>query len=315
MKFTREIKVGLLTIAAIVLFIFGYYYLKGQDLLEPDRVYYAVYENVEGLPKSAPVTINGLKVGNIDDIRFLDSQGRLLVKFHVSKDFDFAKDSKAQVYSTGLIGGKALAIIPSFSDAPMAESGDTLASGQKQGLPQEVMNEFLPLKDKIENAVVSADTLLSHLNQVITPELGTNVNNTLKNVQAAVGTANSLLRDIDGVLVNNRDAIDSTIQNLNRTSKNFAAISDTLSKVRIAHTVRELENTIASVNSILENVENGEGTLGKLMTDDKLYNNLENTAKQAEELLQDIKLHPKRYVHFSVFGKKPKDYEEVDDEQ
>lgn len=315
MKFTREIKVGLLTIVAIILFIFGYYYLKGQDLLEPDRVYYAVYENVEGLPVSAPVTINGLKVGNIDDIRFLDSEGRLLVKFHVSNEFEFAKDSEAQIYSTGLIGGKALAILPSYNDIPMAESGDTLPSGQKEGLPQEVMNEFLPLKDKIENAVVNVDTLLSNLNKVITPELGTNVNNTLEDVQVAVSNANKLLRDIDGVIVDNRSALDSTIQNLNKTSSNFAAISDTLSKVRIAQTVRELENTVSGINDLLEQVENGEGSLGKLMTDDKLYTNLENTAKQAEELLRDIKLHPKRYVHFSVFGKKPKDYEPVDDEE
>ena len=173
MKYTKELKVGILTIAAIALFIFGYSFLNGRNLLKADRSFYAVYNNVEGLTKSAPVTINGLVVGNIDDIDFLDSRGRLLVKFHVDEKFNFSKESTATVYSTGLIGGKALAIIPNFeSDERLAKPGDTLISKTDTGLEGQIIEEFLPLKDKIENLVVSADSVLTSVNKTLNPTIG-----------------------------------------------------------------------------------------------------------------------------------------------
>jgi phospholipid/cholesterol/gamma-HCH transport system substrate-binding protein len=310
LKITREIKVGLLTVAALLLFIFGYQYLRGKNILERDRIFYAVYNNVEGLSKSAPVTINGLKVGNIDDIRFMDEDGRILVKFHVSDDFEFSKDSQAQVYSTGLIGGKALAVIPNYSsELGLAQSGDTLNGGMKQGLPQEVMDEFLPLKDKIASAVVDIDSFVVDLNSVISPELGGQLSRTMGSLERTSSEIELAVTDVQGILKDNRDNLKATIANLNATSENFRQLSDSLAKVDIAQIVQRLENTIATVEELMASIERGEGSLGKLLKDDQLYINLENTTKQAEELLRDIKLHPKRYVHFSVFGKKEKDYE------
>jgi len=310
LKITKEIKVGILTIAALALFIFGYKYLKGNNLLESDRVFFAVYENVEGLAKSAPVTINGLQVGNIDDIRFMDKNGRLLVKFHVDSDFEFSEDSQAQVYSTGLIGGKALAIVPNYSsNLGPAKSGDTLNGGQKQGLPQEVLDEFLPLKDKLERAVVDIDSFVVDLNKVVSPELGDQLSSTMSNLERSSADVGLAVAEVKRILGDNREGIKRTIENLDKTSENFAKLSDTLSRIRIAATVQKLENTVSEIEELMASVNNGEGSLGKLLKDDQLYKNLENTSKQAEELLQDIKLHPKRYVHFSVFGKKEKDYD------
>ncbi|WP_194850342.1 MlaD family protein [Nonlabens antarcticus] len=314
MKFTKEIKVGVLTVAAVALFIFGYSFLNGRNLLKADRSFYAVYNNVEGLTKSAPVTINGLVVGNIDDISFLDSRGRLLVKFHVQEKFSFSKESTATVYSTGIIGGKALAIIPNFeSDARRAQPGDTLLSKTDSGIEGQIMDEFLPLKDKIENMVVSADSVLTNVNKTLNPDTRkaiavslTELNKTLVQVQGLSANANQFLAANDKEL-------SSTIKNLNKTSKNFAAISDTLAKVQIASVVKDLEQTIGKFNGVLDDVAEGKGSLGKLMTDDRLYTNLERATRQAEMLMQDIKLNPTRYINISVFGKKNKEYEEPED--
>lgn len=314
MKLSKEIKVGTLTVVAIALFIFGYSYLKGSNLLEDNRVYYAVYDNVEGLTKSAPVTVNGLKVGNIDDIKFLDGNGRLIVQFHVNGDFEFSKESTASVYSTSLIGGKALAIVPNFdSTGPIAKSGDTLASKIDQGLQGEVMNQFIPLKDKIEHMIVSADSVLVAVNQTLTPETRNSIAASIKQLNSTLLEFQTLSRSANSMIADNKVSLDRTIKNLDTTTENFAKISDTLAQVEIVGTVKELENTIGKFNTVLDKVNNGEGSLGKLMTDDQLYTNLERATEQAADLLQDMKLNPKRYVHFSVFGKKPGEYKEPED--
>ncbi|WP_124981415.1 MlaD family protein [Nonlabens xiamenensis] len=311
MKLSKEIKVGILTVSAVALFIFGYQYLKGRNLLKDDRSFYAVYNNVEGLTQSAPVTINGLRVGNIDNIDFLDSSGRLLVKFHVDESFSFSSESTASVYSTSLIGGKALAIVPNFeSNARPAQPGDTLKSKIDSGIQGQVMDEFLPLKDKIEHMIVSADSVLTAVNKTLNPKTRAAIVSSLGEVNRTLVEIRGLSRSANSFLEDNRQNLDRTIANLDTTTKNFAAISDTLAQVEIAGTVKELEMAVSKFNVVLDDVASGKGSLGKLMTDDKLYTNLERTTRQAEMLLQDIKLNPKRYVHFSVFGKKPGEYEE-----
>lgn len=316
MKFSKEIKVGILTVAAIALFIFGYQYLKGRNLLEDDRTFYAVYNNVEGLTSSAAVTINGLRVGNIDDIEFLDGSGRLLVKFHVNESFKFSSESIASVYSTSLIGGKALAIIPNYdSKARPAKPGDTLKSKTDDGLQGKVMDEFLPMKDKIEHMIVSADSVLTAVNKTLNPKTRLAITSSLDEVNKTLAQIRSLSLNANSLLTDNRKQLDRTIGNLDITTKNFAAISDTLAKVEIAGTVKELESAIAKFNVVLNDIASGKGSLGKLMTDDKLYDNLEKTTRQAEMLMQDIKLNPKRYVHFSVFGKKPGEYEKPEERE
>lgn len=315
MKLSKEVKVGLLTVSAIALFIFGYQFLKGRNLLKDDRKFYAVYENVEGLAKSAPVTINGLKVGNIDDIEFLDSSGRLLVTFHVDESFTFSAESMASVYSTSLIGGKALAILPDFKSASkrMAKSGDTLRSAVDDGLQGKVMEEFLPLKDKIENMIVSADSVMTDLHKIMNPNTRRSIESGLVEMNKTLISLQGLTANANSLITTNRKSLDRTITNLDQTSTNFAAMSDELAKVEIAKVVQELETSIAKFNVVLDDVSNGKGSLGKLMTDDKLYENLERTTRQAEMLMQDIKLNPKRYVHFSVFGKKPGEYDKPED--
>jgi len=154
LKFTREVKTAILALSAIALFIFGYSFLKGKNLLENDRTFYAVYKNVEGLVPSSPVTINGLVVGQVVSIEFADSKGNLVVQFNVNKDFTFSKNSEAKVYGGGLIGGKSLAIIPKYEKGINAKSGDTLAGRIDVGLLELVNDRLAPLQEKLEAAIV-----------------------------------------------------------------------------------------------------------------------------------------------------------------
>ena len=175
------------------------------------------------------------------------------------------------------------------------------------------MKEFIPLKDKIENMVVSADSVLTAVNKTLNPKTRLAITQSLDEVNKTLVEIRGLSRNANSLLSDNREQLDRTITNLDTTTKNFAAISDTLAQVEIAGTVKELESAISKFNVVLDDIASGKGSLGKLMTDDKLYENLERTTRQAEMLMQDIKLNPKRYVHFSVFGKRPGEYEKPED--
>jgi len=161
LKISNEFKVGMLAVVSILLFIFGFNYLKGNNLLKSSRTFYAVYNNVEGLSKSSPVTINGLKVGSITEIEFLDNSGKLLVTMNINDDFDFSNNSTAKIYGGNLIGSKSLAIEPLYEQNNLAQSGDTLPGKIDPGLLELVNNRLTPLQSRVENVVTDIDTLLN----------------------------------------------------------------------------------------------------------------------------------------------------------
>jgi len=180
LKITREVKTAVLVILGIFLFIYLFNYLKGNDIFNSSRTYYAVYENVEGLTPSTPVTINGLNVGKVLEIGFTkDGTGKLLVKLVVENEFEFSKNSEAQLYEAGLIGGKAIAIVPSFDNAEKAEKGDYLKSTVKAGLSELVNQRLTPLQEKLETTIVSADSLLVNLNSIFDTKTKTNLQNSV----------------------------------------------------------------------------------------------------------------------------------------
>lgn len=313
MKFSREVKTGLLAVIAILLLIFGYSFLKGKNLLDDDRKFYVVYNNVEGLAPSSPVTINGLTVGKVSSIEFLGEQGRLLVTFMLSTDFEFSKSSIAKVYGGGLIGGKSLAILPVFDNSGIAKSGDTLVGQVEPGIQELVNQRLTPLQEKIERVIVSADSVLTAIHQTLSPETREAIRGSAVELRSAIASFRIAAERADGLLANNEAKFNNTFDNLNRTTENFANISDSLAEIDITAVIEDLENSITKFNNTLDKVSNGEGSLGKLLNDDELYENLEDASRQLNELMQDIKLNPKRYVHFSIFGKKPKEYQEPAD--
>lgn len=313
MKLSREVKTGILAICAILLFIFGYSYLQGTNLFTEERTFFAKYDNVEGLSKAAPVTINGLVVGKVVDIFFEDDNGGLLVEFLVENDFDFSDKSVARIYSSGFIGGKSLGIFPDYSGVSV-KSGDTLIGDIEVGMIDSVTAKLVPLQDEVTATLKSLDTLLLSFNQVLNPRTQANIEETLATLNTTTKNFRSISKNMDELLDGNKERLTATMSNLDVTSKNFAKLSDSLAQINTGEMIREMEQVTQKLNAIVTSIDNGEGSVGKLLKDEKMYDNLEGASKQLEELLQDMKLNPKRYVHFSLFGKRDKKgYQEPED--
>lgn len=310
LKYSREVKTALLAITAILILIFGYSFLKGENLLDDSRTFYAVYDDVEGLSPSSEVTINGLKVGKITGIDFLNNKGELVVTFTVNKDFPFSRNSEAKIYGGNIIGGKSLAIIPHYdAEAGMAKSGDTLQGSKEEGIMELVNDRLTPLQKKLEGTIVSADSMLTAVNEILNDTTRNNIRGTFKNLDKTVNSFRITATELQGIVQGNSEKLDRTFTNLDEMSTNFNRFSDTLTRMDIGKITNDLEKLVADFESVSDKLNNGEGTAAKLINDDAVYNNLDRATKQLEQLLQDVKLNPKRYVHFSVFGKNPGPYD------
>lgn len=313
MRLSREVKTGILAIGAILLFIFGYSYLKGTNLLEKNRTFYVKYDNVEGLAKSAPVTINGLKVGKVSNIGFENEAGGLIVEFTLEDDFDFSKNSEVRIYSSGLIGGKSLGIFPVYDQATTAKSGDTLQGGMEDGMLKAVTKALGPLERKVNNTLSTVDTLLLAFTDIVDEPTRNNLKEAINNLSTTLQSLNGVSAKLNRVLDVNGDKLDRTFTNLDVTTENFAKFSDSIAQMETGQIIADLEGFTSQLNDITTRIENGEGSVGKLLKDEAVYENLEGATRQLEELLQDLKLNPKRYVHFSLFGKRDKGYQEPED--
>lgn len=312
MRLSKEVKTGILAIGAILLLIFGYSFLKGTNLLDKNREFFVKYDNVEGLAQAAPVTINGLTVGKVQDISFANIKGGLVVKFTVEKDFDFSKNSIVRIYSSGLIGGKNLGIFPEYDVNNIAKSGDTLRGDIEDGMLTAVTKALGPLEKKVNNTLATVDTLLLSVNAIVDEETRNNLQQAIANLNTTLNSFAGVSENLNHVLGNNTDKLDNTFTNLDKTAGNLSRLTDSLSQLETGKLVTNLQNVVDKMDKIVSGVDNGEGSMGKLLKDDKLYENLEGASRQLEELLQDLKLNPKRYVHISVFGKKNKEYESPD---
>ncbi len=308
MKLSREIKTGIIVIGGILLFILGFSYLKSTPLFDDSKVFYAEYKNVGGLQTGTQVSINGLSVGKVNDIQFKDDTGNLMVTFTVSSSFEFSNNSKAELYDTGIIGGKGIQIKPVFDGAPMAKSGDTLATNTRPGLTELVQQKLTPLQQKVEGAVSNADSLLMNVNDVLDDKTKNSLRQSIQGLTSVVESFQKSAGTLNELLDSNRRHIDSSLNNISTLTSNFAKLSDTLAAANLGATIKNLESTMKSLDALLGKMEKGEGTLGKLMKNEELYDNLTAASKELDLLLQDFRLNPKRYVNVSVFGKKQIEY-------
>ena len=305
MKFSYEIKTGILVLTGIILFIIGFSYLKSNDVFITDRIFYAVYDDVEGVSKGTPVTISGFNVGSVQDIEFYKNSSKLLLKFRVENEFNFSSESIAQIYETGLIGGKAVAVIPKYGNE-LARSGDTLQSDIAPGLTELVNDRLSPLQDKIESMVVSADSVLISLNAVLNTEAKLEIQSTIENFSSTVADLKTSAGTLDEILDNNKNQINNIITNVNQTSNELAGLSGSFSDLSIV--ISNLSESSENIDKIISEISEGEGSLNKLVFDDALINSLDAASKNINLLIKDLRLNPKRYVHFSLFGKKNKPY-------
>lgn len=308
MKITREIKVAILVILSIVLFYWGFTFLKGRNLFDNSNKLYAVYDNVAGLVVSAPVTINGLNIGKVNTIEMLPD-GKMKVELVITnEEIQIAKSSIAQIMDSGLIGGREIAILNNFSDKNFVNSGDTLKTSDKLGLTAELANQIGPVKDKVEVLLENANKLIENLNATLDATTQQKLKSAIASLEITMAEFSQTSKSINGILAENKSKLNNTLSNFEKTATNLNSMSSSLEKADLGTTVKKLEATLTSVNGMMANLEQGKGSIGKLLSDDEMYNNLTKTSKELELLLKDLRLNPTRYVNVSVFGKKNKPY-------
>lgn len=309
MKVTREIKTAFLVIAAILLFIWGYSFLKGKDILTNNKIFFVQYDNVEGLSVSAPVTINGLTVGKITKIRLDNRTAKLHVELQITnKDFPISRSSEVNIYEPGLIGGKQIEIVPNLKDTNLAVSGDTLHGRNVPGLTSLVGEKLTPLQQKLEKVLASLDVTVSSVNNILDKKTQDNLKNTISELNQTMGQFHKASGSLNDILDHNKGKIDGIVANFNKVSDDFTKISSSLEKANLDKAVESLKSTLTKVDNLMAQIDSGKGTMGKLIKDEALYNNLAKTSKELELLLQDVRLNPTRYINVSVFGKKNKPY-------
>jgi len=305
LKNKNEIKTGILVVLGIGLFIFGFSYLKSNDIFVSDRIFYAVYDDVEGVVKSTPVTVNGFPVGSIQDISFFKNNS-LLVKFRVENDIKFSINSIAQIYETGLIGGKALAIIPANDNSRVAVYNDTLVSSVAPGLTELVNEKLTPLQENIESMIVSANNVLDKVNAIFDDPTRANLRTSVSDFSETIKDLKETSKMIKSVMKSNKLSIDQTITNVLDISTDLSEISKTINQSELSTTMKNFKNSSEGLSRVLNNINEGNGTISKLIDNDSLFQNLNDASKSIDLLIEDIRLNPKRYIHFSVFGKKNK---------
>ena len=307
MNLSRELKTAFFIIGCILVFIFGFSYLKGSSLLSKEKVVHALYDDVEGLVVGANVTISGMNVGKVQIIDFDENYDKIKVTFTLRDDLVFSNQSVAQLYEAGLIGGKAIAILPQYdSTVEPVTDNDVLPSEIKPGLTELVNQQIAPLQDKIEGLLTSADSLFAGVSNVMNYETQNNIKVTLEGLAATVNNINALSSSVNRILEANEKGFASTLNNLDNATQNLTQLTDSLNQMPLVSTVKNFEATSAQLKKIIDGLESGEGSAGQLLNDKALYDNLVTSAESLDALLTDLKEHPKRYVHFSIFGRKEK---------
>ncbi|MGB3149896.1 MAG: MCE family protein, partial [Maribacter sp.] len=228
--------------------------------------------------------------------------------FTVSSDFKFSRNSRVELYDTGIIGGKGLQITPVFDGAPEAASGDTLLTDTRPGLTELAQQKLTPLFKNFESAVTDADYVLMNVNDVLDTRTKKDLQKAINGLSELMGSLNGSAKVLNNILENNEGKLDNSLTNFETLTQNFAKLSDSLNNAGLGRTLSSLESTVASLDEIMSKIEKGDGTLGKLMNDKELYSNLNGASRELDLLLQDFRLNPKRYVNVSVFGKKQKEY-------
>ena len=308
MKITKEIKVAVLVILSIVLFYWGFAFLKGKNLFDSRTKLYAIYDNVAGLVEAAPVTINGLIIGKVNTIEMLPD-GKMKVELVITNEqINIAKSSIAQIMDSGLIGGREIAIINNFSDTNYVQSGDKLKTSNKLGLTDELANQIGPVKDKVEVLLENANKLIENLNATLDASTQQKLKASIASLELTMSEFSKISKNANEILSENKSKLNTTLSNFEKSSGNLNSMTTSLEKANLAATVKKLEATLTNVNGIMANLEQGKGSMGKLLNDDVMYTNLTKTSKELELLLQDLRLNPTRYVNVSVFGKKNKPY-------
>ncbi|MDG5491545.1 MlaD family protein [Psychroserpens sp. SPM9] len=293
MKVSREVKTAILVLSGIVLLVFLFNYLKGENLFESPDTYYTEFD-YNALSSSSPVTVKGNNVGKIKNIKYDYNTGKTRVEFTVDDQLHFSKLSKIRLYKTGLMGGNALAIVIS-TEGEQAKPGDFLESEVEDDLVSSLTKNFSGVSDNLDSTLKTADSLLINLNGIVADESEDGLKNAIAELNATMKSFKAVSYSVNALVKKNDEKLSSVLGNVDSITKNLSAITSDLQNVKFSKTVAELDKTLASVNALMTSIQNGDGTIGKLLKDEGLYDHLEAASQEMEELIRDIKLHPARY--------------------
>lgn len=321
MKLSNEVKIGLVVLLASVSVYIGFSYLKGASLFKKERQFYGVYERVDGLSTDNGVELNGFRIGRVNSIDLIPGQsGKILVGFVIDHEgVSVPRNSTALIKSLDLFGSKAIELV--MGDSPLsANEGDTLISAIEGDLKAEVDERLRPLESKVNALIGSIDSTVIIVQSILNEETRQNLDKAFASIPRSFQTIETTFKRIDTVVAREQERIDDIManvqsiadniagnnENITRILDNFSQISDSLAKADLVRTVQKAGDAMESVASVMERIERGEGTVGMLVRNDTLYQNLQAATLELDKLLEDMRVNPKRYVHFSVFGRREK---------
>jgi phospholipid/cholesterol/gamma-HCH transport system substrate-binding protein len=304
LNISKEIKSAIFVLTTIILFIFGFNYLKGTSLIDRQKTIYSVYDEVDGLLVGANVMINGLSIGNVTALDFLPNSTKIVVTLKVKDKINFSSNSTAIIYETGVLGGLAIAIEPIFEKDIVVKSGDTLKSSIRPGLTELINRQIEPLQRKLESTLTSVDSIFSGASYVLNKDTQNDIKESLNVLTSAIKAINNSSKIIEKTLTKKNSQINNSIDNIESISSNLANVSNDLNDFDLANVLSNLEMSINGINLIVNNLNSDNSSLGNLINNDDVYDNLNSSIENLNLLITDIKTNPKKYVHFSVFGRK-----------
>lgn len=306
MKISREVKLGLLGTLTLFLFIWGIAYLKGKDIFSSQLTIYSEFGNVTGLVETNPVIVSGVKIGQVDEISFHpDGSGRIIVSMILNKEIGIPKNSVAHLKGADFMGFREIELI--IGDAPAKVSnGDTIVSRTSTSLLEDAGQQLAPVKEQAEVLLARVDSVLAAIQYVFSEDIQNNLTQSIESLKNTMVTIDKQSGRLDAIMAN-AESITTNLKDNNESItniiQNFSSISDTLAALEIAQTMAEVNTTMESLSGTMEKIQRGEGSIGLLVNDDALYQNLETSSKKLDLLLEDIRLNPRRYINVSVFGK------------
>ena len=318
-RISNETRIGLFATIALMLLILGYNFLLGNDVFTRQNVFYAKYAQVEGLASANPVKVKGMSVGRVVSMTYVPDRDYVVVKLKVNADIDIPVGSTAEIVSQDLLGSKAINI-DFTKNATKHKNNDTLASSIQESLTSSVRAEIAPVKEKAENLLASIDSVMTAIHTVLTPETQRRLVASINSIQSTLENVDNSSENLDKLLKNNTSRMEHIFANIESITNNLknneqqistmiqnvSAITDSVRRANITQTFNMAKATLEQTQGVLQKINAGEGSLGLLVNDKKLYNNLDSASKSLDALLIDMKQHPNRYIQFSVFGKKEK---------
>ena len=304
MRLSKEIKAAFFVLSTILLFIFGFNYLKGSSILDKQKTIYAVYDEVDGLLVGANVMINGLSIGNVTDLDFLPNSTKILVTLKVKDKLSFSSKSTASIYETGVLGGLAISIEPVFERESIVKTGDTLMSSVRPGLTELINRQIEPLSRQLQSTITSVDSIFTGASNVLNRQTQEEIKESISVLTSAINAINNSSLIIEETLTSKNTQINNTLDNIENISSNLSNVSDELNSFGLSSLLSNLEVSVDGISSIVDKLDSDNSTLGKLINEDEVYNNLNSSIESLNILINDIKANPKKYVHFSVFGRK-----------